>query len=124
MFKVEWFREHFMFNSPNFFPQNKIKFCGIHNYILEEWCLNLKNKKIISQIEKTPVYGYASNVLNGTIVANEYIKIACKDFIDELNDPNSKYIFSYKSLKSRIIAIFSGLKVNLSLLKIMMKHKY
>ena len=59
----------------------------------------MKNKKIISQIEKTPVYGYASNVLDGTIVTNEYIKIACKDFIDELNDPNSKYIFSYKSLK-------------------------
>jgi len=59
----------------------------------------LKNKKIISQIEKTPVYNYASNVLSGKIVANEYIKIACKDFIDELNDPNSKYIFSYKSLK-------------------------
>lgn len=59
----------------------------------------MKNKKIISQIEKTPVYEYADNVLKGNIVANKYIKIACKDFISELNNPDSPYIFSYKSLK-------------------------
>lgn len=70
----------------------------------------------LENFKKHPAYQYAVAVSNRKIPANEYIIIAANQFIEELNDPDSKYYFDFKMVEkigmmSQFIMMPSGLSV-------------
>lgn len=73
-------------------------------------------KEQLKNFKQHKAYKYALDVSNGKIPANEYIVIACNQFLEEINDPDSKYYFDFKMVKkidmmSRFIMMPSGLSV-------------
>ena len=64
-------------------------------------------------------YQYAKDVCDDKIVSAKYIKIACQQFLDELNQPNSKYEIDEKKLNiitglTKHINMATGLRVGMS----------
>lgn len=52
---------------------------------------------------------YATDVVNGKIVTNKYIRIICQNFISELKNKNSKYYYDKKTME-KILAIISEMR--------------
>lgn len=68
-------------------------------------------------LKSHPAYQYALDVVSGDSVANEDMKIVCRDFIDEVNNPESKYYFDEKLLRKttnlfKLINMPDGVQIN------------
>ena len=50
-----------------------------------------RKKKQTINVKETEYYKYAQDVLNGSIVAGELVKLACKRFIDDLERPDLEF---------------------------------
>ena len=50
-----------------------------------------RKKKQTINIKETEYYKYAQDVLNGSIVAGELVRLACKRFIDDLERPDLEF---------------------------------
>ena len=51
----------------------------------------MARKKQTINVKETEYYKYAQDVLNGSIVAGELVKLACKRFIDDLERPDLEF---------------------------------
>lgn len=51
----------------------------------------MARKKKTINVKETEYYKYAQDVLNGSIVAGELVKLACKRFIDDLERPDLEF---------------------------------
>lgn len=65
-------------------------------------------------IKKHASYQYAQDVVQNKIIAGKYIKKACKKFLDELENPDSKYFLDEKDIKiitnlTKLINMATGL---------------
>ena len=75
--------------------------------------------KLSSYIEEHAAYNYAVQVTRGEVIANKYIKKTCQQFLDEYDDPDSKYFLDEKEIKkitnlTKLINMASGIKVGTS----------
>jgi len=73
-------------------------------------------------LKSHPSYKYAIDVIDNKIIAGKYIKIVCQQFLDELNNENSKYFLDEKEIKkitdlSKLIIMPTGIKVGISAYK-------
>jgi phage terminase large subunit-like protein len=69
-----------------------------------------------SYIKHHPAYKYAVDVVEGRIIAGKYIKIACRKFLDDLEDPNCEYFLDENELRkitelTKLINMATGLRV-------------
>lgn len=68
-----------------------------------------------SYIREHAAYQYAVQVTEEQVIAGKYVKKACQKFLDELNNPDSKYFIDETELKkitnlTKLINMASGLK--------------
>lgn len=66
-------------------------------------------------IKSHKAYKYAVDVTEGNVIANKFIKIVCKRFIDDLNNEDCKYFLDEKEVRkitnlTKLINMASGLK--------------
>lgn len=64
-------------------------------------------------IREHKAYQYALSVVNGEIIAGKYIKKECKKFLNDIDDPNSKYFIDEEQVKkitglTKLINMASG----------------
>ena len=50
-----------------------------------------RKKKQTINVKETEYYQYAQNVLNGSIVAGELVRLACKRFMSDLERPDLEF---------------------------------
>lgn len=70
---------------------------------------------ISDYIKQHKAYQYAVDVTEGNIIANKYIKIVCKNFLNDINNPDCEFFIDDKEMKkitnlTKIINMASGLK--------------
>jgi len=70
---------------------------------------------ISSYIEEHAAYQYALQVSEGKVIAGKHVIKACKQFIEELNNPDSKYFIDESELRkitnlTKLINMATGLK--------------
>lgn len=71
---------------------------------------------VSSYIKEHKAYQYAIQVTEGQVVAGKYIKKVCRNFLDEIENPDSKYFIDEEELKkitelTRLINMSTGLAV-------------
>ena len=70
---------------------------------------------VSNYVKQHAAYQYAVEVTENKVISGKYIKKACKQFLDDLEDPNSKYFIDEKELEkitnlTKLINMATGLK--------------
>lgn len=73
---------------------------------------------IANEIFNHPSYKYATDVVNNNIISAKYIKKACQNFINDINNPDCKYMIDEKQLNlitglTKLINMSTGLRVGM-----------
>lgn len=71
------------------------------------------------RIQEHKAYTYAKDVVDNKIIAGKYVKKACKNFLNDIDNPNCKYFIDENKLElitnlTKLINMATGLKVGVS----------